>query len=223
MKTKTAKSLFEECLEQEFNPTSVEDNIMGLTLEILINNKKNIYFKYIKEKNYVEAALMFNNFQSTAREHFCWRCYKDELISRNDFSEVLAAVYTLANTGSGFRRILADEEIINMFEYSNSEFLMTQEEIKFFNNLPQKFNIYRGVICERLEEPYGFSWSLKKDIGVYFSQKLHSDKDNPKLSKYVILAHIEKSKVLGFFNERKEKEIVCRPDDIINPEVISLS
>lgn len=222
MKKKIAESLFEECFEQEFHVTSIEDNIMGLTLETLNNNKKNIYFKHINERNYVEAALTFSNFQSTAREHFCWRCYEDELISRKDFSEVLAAVYTLANTGSGFRRILADEEIINMFEYSNSEYLMTQEEIKFLNNLPQKFNIYRGVICERLEEPYGISWSLKKDIGVYFSQKLHSDKDNPKLSKYVILAHIEKSNVLGYFNERKEEEIVCRPDDIINPEVITL-
>jgi hypothetical protein len=89
------------------------------------------------------------------------------------------------------------------------EFLMNKSEQKQLENLPQKISIYRGMtIVEKDNKDFGLSWTLKKEKAEFFANKYqrnYSTKTYPKIVHEMV---IDKSKVIAFFNNRKEFEII---------------
>ena len=100
--------------------------------------------------------------------------------------------------------------IINMGV--NHHHMMTPEEKKVFDDLPETLVIYRGVssttrlTTKNLYKVLGNSWTINYDVSVWFSHN-HSQKytGNPRL--YVLEYHIPKSEVWSYFNTRNEDEI----------------
>lgn len=90
--------------------------------------------------------------------------------------------------------------------------MMSTEERKKFNDLPQKFVVYRGtssdilVTDKNLKKLFGNSWSIDREISIWFSLK-HSPKFRG--SEYIILLsyELEKSEIVSYFTERDENEI----------------
>lgn len=57
---------------------------------------------------------------------------------------------------------------VKLFKYfkKRKELLMTEEELEFFNNLPEEINIYRGA-----ESIKGISWTLSKEKAEWFAKR----------------------------------------------------
>jgi hypothetical protein len=95
---------------------------------------------------------------------------------------------------------------------SNRKFrenLMTVEEQNYLCNLPDLIRIYRGGGEKELENGFGISWTLNKDI----AQKFASIKRNLSLDKMVVHElKINKDKVVAFINSRDEEEIIYLGD-----------
>lgn len=92
---------------------------------------------------------------------------------------------------------------------SNKEKLMRDEDIKFLKNLPDTFTIYRGGATKEKSKGYGISWTLNKDIAQQFVER------KKYLAKDEMVVHqieISKSKVVAYFNDRNEEEIIYLSD-----------
>jgi hypothetical protein len=85
--------------------------------------------------------------------------------------------------------------------------LMSEDEKKYYDNLPDHFTIYRGVCYEEyISQNYGISWSLSKEKAqnyAYFSKNNVEDGSGGLLDNI-----IEKKDVLTVFNVQGDYEII---------------
>jgi hypothetical protein len=94
-------------------------------------------------------------------------------------------------------------------ERSHREYLMDDNEKLFFGNLPEMITIFRGGAKEEIKTGFGISWTLNKDIAQKFvDRKKHLAKDEM----VVHQIEISKSKVVAYFNDRNEEEIIYLSD-----------
>lgn len=123
----------------------------------------------------------------------------------------------------------------------DKEYFMNEIERKYFQGLPQKVKVYKGVVVEKIqndgliadfEDPnirnllqiernrkyrLGVSFTLSKKIGVKYFKKykkfneLVSDKLNY-LESELYEGEIEKNTIFGYFNGRMEEEVILKPE-----------
>lgn len=84
--------------------------------------------------------------------------------------------------------------------------LMNENELKFYNNLPDEIEIYRAMSKKEFESKnYRFSWTLSENIANFF---LDRNKliygDDMVVHKLVV----NKINILAYLNDRKEEEII---------------
>jgi len=90
------------------------------------------------------------------------------------------------------------------------EQLMSLDEKKYFDKLPSKFIIYRGMTVEEEEYgEYGISWTLDKKIAEFFAQDYRRNIDTNHLPKTVVSMMVSKSDIIAYFNDRDEKEVIA--------------
>lgn len=94
-------------------------------------------------------------------------------------------------------------------ERSQRECFMDSDERLFLENLPEQINIYRGGAKEEIKSGYGISWTLNKNIAKKFvDRKKHLAQDEM----VILQLEISKSKVVAYFKERNEEEIIYLGD-----------
>lgn len=120
--------------------------------------------------------------------------------------------YALQNAYTGsdnlyyLRNLVKDAFLSNE---PNREKLMNRKELKHFNSLPEKFTIFRGMTeFEATTKDYGLSWTLNKDVAVFFCEKYERNYSTNHLKRVVIEIEVNKSDVIAFLNNRKEFEII---------------
>jgi hypothetical protein len=87
--------------------------------------------------------------------------------------------------------------------------LMTKSELKKLNSFPDKIKIYRAMTeKERNSKNYGISWTLNKEIALFFKNKYKENIDTYKHKKVIVSKTINKNKIIAYFNGRKEQEII---------------
>ena len=87
--------------------------------------------------------------------------------------------------------------------------LMSKEEQRFLEALPDKITIYRGMTKKELREgDFGISWTLSKEIAEWFANTYGRNYDTNHLKKVVHKLVINKRDVVAFLNGRKEQEII---------------
>lgn len=95
----------------------------------------------------------------------------------------------------------------------NRDSIMKSEEITYFNNLPEQITIYRGMTeNELIQESFGCSWTLKKDVADFFANTYNRNMDTNHLKKVVHEITINKNEAIAFFNSREEFEIIYIKD-----------
>ena len=88
------------------------------------------------------------------------------------------------------------------------ESAMEAEELEVLKGLPNKVTIYRGT---REGFEHGLSWTLSKSKAKWFAERFYIKGDR-KFGKPVVLeGTIPKTKIVAYFNGRKEDEIVVCP------------
>ncbi|RMZ50070.1 hypothetical protein EB822_10355 [Flavobacteriaceae bacterium PRS1] len=86
---------------------------------------------------------------------------------------------------------------------------MSKKELKYLKELPPVITIYRGMTEEELlSGQFGISWSLKKNVAIFFAETYSRNSSTHKLKKVIHKITINKSKVIAYFNGRKEFEII---------------
>ncbi len=96
-------------------------------------------------------------------------------------------------------------EIVRWFKSADKHILMTEEEYKIYENLPDNVMVFRGV--GKKSNPYGISWTFDRDVAQWFSERFKvTDKKGEK--EYIEKATIDKKYILAYFNGRDEQEVI---------------
>jgi hypothetical protein len=120
-------------------------------------------------------------------------------------------------------RILSDAYIgsDNLFRYSNEikqafredrdfrTLLMSKTDLKFYNNLPSKLIIYRGMTIQELESgDFGVSWTLSRKVAEFFANIYGRNHDTRHLPKVVHQLEVSKELICAYFSDRQEEEVI---------------
>ena len=113
-------------------------------------------------------------------------------------------------TGS-YNLYCLNEEVKEAFleDCSQREYLMTKQELKIYNSLPENITIYRGMTTEELESgDFGISWTLSKECDGFFAFKYGINFSTENKPKVVHQLEVKKVEKLAYFNERNEQEVI---------------
>lgn len=139
--------------------------------------------------------------------------YIKPYLSIEDFSKLLADAWVSSeNPNQDVNCSLS--LLTRWFKESDNQILMDEEDYEVYCNLPDQFQIYRGVAVGR--NPKGLSWTPNYEKAVWFSKRF--DREDKK--GYVQAATVKKEKVLAYFNTRGEDEIVVNTRDLIGIDII---
>ncbi len=85
--------------------------------------------------------------------------------------------------------------------------LMNEDEMEYYNNLPKRFRIFRGLSqVEHISKDYGISWSLSEEEASNYS---NFDKNNVEIGKGGLVdKEVDKDEILTVFSVHGKKEII---------------
>ena len=135
------------------------------------------------------------------------------LLSKEDFSELFADVWVY-NEGTNHTPAFTQKELAELFSSCDPEYLMNEEELEVFRNLPDELTIYRGVAQRRENNVQVFSWTLSKDRAEWFSRRPAGPCLPPRTNGVVYQANIEKEHIFAYF--AREEEIIVNPPKLYN-------
>lgn len=129
-------------------------------------------------------------------------------LSRADLSELLADAWTRAENPNMDVNV-TKAELVSMFMEADREVMMTREERIRLSELADKLTIYRGVTTFNAKNVKALSWTIDRRKAEWFAHRFGE-------SGKVYKAEIDKAKVLAFFMDRGESEIIVNPKDLNN-------
>ena len=132
--------------------------------------------------------------------------YAKEYLSKNDFDTFLGNIYVDTENPNGDVNVSV-RTLRSWFAKANKKNLMTGDEYKYYNSLPEQITVYRGVGISRKEK--GLSWTQNIEKARWFANRFNRKGQTG----YVVTASISKDEILAYFGRRGEEEIVCLPDE----------
>lgn len=160
--------------------------------------------KYLKNQDWYSLIILFGG-------HFSFEVFNiiEKKLSNKEYWECLREILT-------GETILNDKpEIISSLinnkdrDLSLRINLMNKNEIEILNNLPDKIKIYRG---SDIKHKKGFSWTIDINIAEKFAKRYENG--------FIYEMLIDKSEIIAYFDDRKEKEILIEYNSIKNIKTI---
>lgn len=121
------------------------------------------------------------------------------------FSDILKDAYTTVEFPNRDRNV-SPRELKRWFKQADKAMLMSKEEYEVYTNLPSTVTVYRGV--DSLKGAKGLSWTLNLKTAQWFSTRFRQ-KDS-----FVLCSEVPKEKILAYFNDRNEYEVVVDTTNI---------
>ena len=91
----------------------------------------------------------------------------------------------------------------------NRNTLMSRKEVSYLQSLPTQVKIYRGMTLQEYEAgDYGVSWTLKKEVAEFFAFTYGRNFSTKHLTKTVHEILVKKAKIIAYFGERNEFEVI---------------
>ena len=121
-------------------------------------------------------------------------------LSLEDYSKCLATMWRLLefpNTNV----FVSVEDFIEMFNDADKNFLMDEEELEIYNNLPEEIVVYRGINEHGSVD--ALSWTLDKEQAEWFANRFEMFG----IAGSVYQANIKKEYVLAYISREKEAVI----------------
>lgn len=141
------------------------------------------------------------------------------LLSCDDLAKMLKEIWMTLDGGDFYtlKNALDAESLLETFETCNLEILMGESDYKYYQNLPDKLTIYRGIIDDD-DEAYinSLSWTLNIDVAVRFANKYRNTYGRSHLYR----AEIRKPCVFAYFSDRNEETVIVNPYGLIDAEEI---
>ena len=130
-----------------------------------------------------------------------------EYLSINDYSKLLADAWTMSENPNQDVNV-STAAAVRFFKKADKQMLMDEDEFIVYCDLPETFEVYRGVSVGR--NPNGLSWTRNKETASWFAHRF----DKKDKCGYVQVALAEKKDVLAYFNSRGEDELVISPKSL---------
>lgn len=183
-----------------------------LASEENLQKARDFYKERIKQARDVWQILMYTH--KPYRPLLFKLCADD--LSDEDYAQMLAEVWTGTENPNQDANV-SIPQWIKLFKKADKQYLMDDDERKFYDSLPddEPITVYRGVGQGR--EPYGLSWTVNEKTARWFANRWH----NP--DAYMFKGQCFKKDVLAYFNGRGEDELVVSVKNIINMERINLN
>lgn len=89
-------------------------------------------------------------------------------------------------------------EMVNFFKKADKRYLMSEEEYKVYENLPDIVTIYRGISDKRYSRKKSLSWTLDRKTAEWFSTRFNSKEG------VVLEKKVHKDDILCYFSNEKE-------------------
>jgi hypothetical protein len=80
------------------------------------------------------------------------------------------------------------------------------EDKKFFDALPDRIAIYRGM--QEHGRYVGLSWTTNEKVAVWFARRFYGN------NRILLSGYVRKTSVIAAFNERNENEVLCLPQHV---------
>lgn len=175
--------------------------IDGEYFDIISNPEKlNDYIKYM-EKQIDDSDLVKVYMLVKKAYRLSFLKYCEPYLSEKDLAEYFADAWVSSENPNQDANCPI-HYLVKMFKKCDKKHLMTEEDYKVYESLPDIFPIYRGVAVGR--NPKGLSWTQNKKTAQWFAHRF--DKKDKK--GYTQKAMAKKEDVLAYFNTRGEDEIV---------------
>lgn len=152
-------------------------------------------FSMILQKPYLLAFLKYTHFY----------------ISKEDLSKYLSEAWTRMEFPN-HDNTLTKTQLINLFKQCDSRLMMDDREMIVYEQLPDKFKVYRGV--KKNQDYKALSWTLDKDVAKWFSLRFTEHG-------VVYEAEIRKGDVFAIFLNRGEQEIVLNYKKLENVRALN--
>lgn len=130
-----------------------------------------------------------------------WLKYVKSHLSKQDFSEYLGSAWVQAENPNMDANVKIPT-LIKWFRNADKTALMSEEDYRVYESLPDSITLYRGVSVGR--KRYGLSWTRNREEAEWFKGRFeHENKKGTLLT-----ATVPKDLCLCYFNSRGEKEVV---------------
>lgn len=158
-----------------------------------------------------------------------WKTYMEEKIMESNLVEILSMMnppYVLEFLKSAFPYVNSEElgmalravwqsveqisvdksftekEAAEWFKKADKSQLMDTEEMEIYNSLPDTVTIYRGVTNFNKKNKKALSWSLDREVAVWFANRFETGTGR------VWTMRVPKERILCYFDGREEKEVI---------------
>ena len=110
----------------------------------------------------------------------------------------------------------AEEDPLIICRDSNMDFMMSNDELKVFNDLPNKFKVYRGITESDEDFVYdeGLSWTLSEEKADWFAKRFKQN-GKPRVLELEVYKDVpyptkvgDKPKAVTYLNGREDQEII---------------
>lgn len=129
--------------------------------------------------------------------------FSKNYFSKEDFSKFLADSWVFSECPNDDKNV-SISELIKWYKQADKKSLMEPEDYAYWEALPNKVTVYRGVCLGH--NPKGLSWTDNKEKAEWFRDRWKDvDKNNTRV---LLKATIDKKHCLAYFNTRNEMEII---------------
>lgn len=183
----------------------------GKLLDLSVPADASVYRTQLKSR--IESITSYASFSSIVVKSYrsAFLKHTQQYINEKDLAEYLKTLWISTDTVNVDVNI-SKTQYVNLFKKCKKEDLMDEDELKYYNNLPEKITVYRGVNKITNHPPKALSWTLDYDIANWFSERF--SKGNGIVYKTII----KKEDVLAYFSN--EKELVIDFKKINDLEII---
>lgn len=138
----------------------------------------------------------------------------EQYLSIEEFSKLFSSAWVSCEHPNDDPNV-SKTKLIKMFNKADKHFLMDEDDLHTYNNLPEQITVYRGFSNRhnRTNIKHGLSWTTNLETAEWFANRLS---DNG----FIFKATALKKDVLAYFNNRNEYEIVIDPNKLINIETV---
>ena len=177
-----------------------------------------IYKLYVDDKTVSKEILDYYNLKRFGIEeitnaHWYSMIANIWLMAESPSKHFLDSVYPFMRPSPYY----AEEDPVVICRNSDMNFMMSNDELEVFNNLPDKFKVYRGITesdTENIAYDEGISWTLSKEKAKWFSTRFAKNKKSKVLELEVHkntpypAKKEDKQKAVAYLNGREEQEII---------------
>ncbi len=135
--------------------------------------------------------------------HLVFLKYAKQYMSKDNFDKRLADIWVRSENPNQDINVKIPT-LIRWFRKADRRNLMNADELAYYNSMPDRVQIYRGVSVGRAGRE-GLSWTRSKEKAEWFAHRF----DTKDRQGYVIAGAIDKPNVFAYFNRRNEEEVLC--------------